>query len=172
MNLLNEINNKTKKNVFKAPEKTSVGKNDVSIFLGGSIEMGKAKPWQDELTKDLLKKYENIIIFNPRRSDWDNTWTQEITDKNFYGQVDWEHEHITKSDVCLIYFQGDTKSPIRLLELGLCAGLNHNTIVCVEKDFWRKGNVDYICKKYKIKQIDKLDHIFETFNSNKKLVKK
>ncbi len=54
---------------FKAPERLYDVK---SIFLAGSIEMGKATPWQDKLVSDLSDS--NVVIYNPRRTDWDENW--------------------------------------------------------------------------------------------------
>lgn len=159
MKILEEIINKDIKRNFKAPEKTSVPKGFKSVFLAGSIEMNKAEEWQDAITKSLLKEFNKLIIFNPRRDDWDSSWTQEITDKNFFGQVDWEHEHIVEADFLFLYFQKETKSPISLLELGLAAASGKKTVVCCPKGFWRKGNVDYICQEYDIPQIDTIDDL-------------
>lgn len=46
-------------------------KNSINLFLGGSIEMGKASEWQKEFIESFKDK--NITIFNPRRNDWDST---------------------------------------------------------------------------------------------------
>lgn len=159
MKILQEINK-----VFKAPEKV-VKDTNKSIFLAGSIEMNKAVKWQDALTKSLMDEFDDLTILNPRRDDWDSSWTQELSNKNFYEQVDWEHENIKNSDIVFIYFQKDTKSPISLLELGLSAGLGKTCIVFCEEGFWRKGNVDYICKKYNLPQIN-------SFKDLNKLLKK
>jgi len=62
--------------VIKAPNKL-IFDEPKSIFLAGSIEMGKAENWQERVTKE-LKKFDNVVIFNPRRDDWDSTWEQKI----------------------------------------------------------------------------------------------
>lgn len=159
MKMLEELINKDVTRKFKPPGKTTVPRGFTSIFLGGSIEMDTAEEWQERITKTLLNKFNKLIVFNPRRDNWDSSWKQELTDKNFYGQVDWEHQQILEADYVFLYFQKDTKSPISLLELGLCAGLGKSMVVCCPKGFWRKGNVDYICKKYDIEQIDSVDDL-------------
>ena len=60
--------------VIKAPEKIPVS-DTPKIFLAGSIEMGLAHPWQEEIT-DQLKDYD-VVLINPRRDIWDNSWKQE-----------------------------------------------------------------------------------------------
>lgn len=134
-----------------------------SVFLAGSIEMNKAEDWQTEVTKAL--KNENIIFLNPRRKDWDNDWKQEITDKNFKGQVMWELTQLDSSDMIAMYFDPTTKSPISLLELGLYASKG-KLVVCCPKGFWRKGNVDIVCEKYQINQVDSLKDLIEYIKKN------
>lgn len=55
-----------------------------------------------------------------------------------------------------MYFDPSTKSPISLLELGLYARAG-KMIVCCPDGFWRKGNVDIVCFRHKIKQVQTLD---------------
>jgi hypothetical protein len=132
------------------------------IFLAGSIEMGNAEDWQSEVT-NYLKVYEEsllqeLTIFNPRRIDWDSSWTQEISNPQFYQQVNWELNALEKSDIIIMYFDPNTKSPISLLELGLFAQ-SKKLIVCCPKGFWRKGNVDIVCDRYNIPNYDSLEKL-------------
>jgi len=115
------------------------------IFLGGSIEMGKAIDWQRDLIERL--KDEFIIFLNPRRSDWDSSWTQEITNPQFKEQVDWELNGLETADIIVMVFDPNTMSPISLLELGLYASSKKMVVICPE-GFWRKGNVDIVCEKH------------------------
>jgi hypothetical protein len=57
-----------------------------------------------------------------------------------------------------MYFDPNTTSPISLLELGLHAK-SKKMIVCCPEGFWRKGNVDIVCKTYNVHQVDTLDDI-------------
>jgi nucleoside 2-deoxyribosyltransferase len=166
MKMLEQINNRDVVRAFKAPEKTSVPKGFKSIFLAGSIEMDKAEKWQDAITKTLLKDFDKVVVFNPRRDAWDSSWKQEVKNKNFFTQVDWEHQHIVDADFIFIYFQKDTQSPISLLELGLVSALGKKTVVCCPDGFWRKGNVDYICQKYDIELIDGINKLPEWLKKN------
>ena len=60
--------------------------NRFTIFLGGSIEMGKAENWQQRMESELQAPGE-VCVFNPRRDDWDSSWKQEIANLPFYEQV-------------------------------------------------------------------------------------
>ena len=118
-----------------------------TIFLAGSIEMGKAEDWQSQT--EWLFRDKNVTLFNPRRAEWDASWTQDIENPQFYQQVNWELNALEKSDLIFMYFAPGTQSPISLLELGLFAHTG-KMVVCCPEGFWRKGNVDIVCDRYGI----------------------
>jgi len=136
----------------------------VTIFLAGSIEMGNAENWQERIIKSLND--ENVVFFNPRRDDWDSSWEQKITNPEFKKQVTWELKALENADIIVMYFDPNTKSPISLLELGLHAKSKKLIVFCPD-GFWRKGNVDIVCEKYNIKQVNSFE---ELKNTIKKLV--
>lgn len=138
--------------VIKAPGKLSV--KGPSVFLAGSIEMGKAEDWQTKITNALSDL--PCWVLNPRRDDWDSSWEQKKENSQFREQVEWELKAMDQASVIAMYFDPDTKSPISLLELGLHAHEN-TLIVCCPEGFWRKGNVDIVCEKYNIPQVDSID---------------
>jgi hypothetical protein len=132
-------------NSFIAPE---YNEDSPSIFLAGSIEMGTAINWQEYAINRLQNSESYIdVICNPRRDGWDSSWVQSIDNPQFNHQVTWELDHLQQADFILFNFVGGTKSPITLLELGLTAGLDPYTVVVCPDDFWRKGNVDIVCKR-------------------------
>lgn len=128
-----------------------------SVFLAGSIEMGAAIEWQAQVT-DALRDLD-IIVLNPRREAWDATWPQSIDFAPFREQVEWELEAQEKADLLVFYFAPDTKAPITLLELGLAA--RRRAIVCCPDGYWRKGNVDVVCRRYGIAQVSSLEALIE-----------
>jgi hypothetical protein len=126
-----------------------------SVFLAGSIEMGTAVNWQEEMTQALTN--ENILILNPRREDWDSSWVQSIDDPKFFEQVWWELDGIENADLVAMHFVADTKSPITLLELGLLANTRANRlVVSCPKEFWRRSNVEIVCRRYGIELVSNL----------------
>lgn len=143
---------------IQAPNEINIPENDLSVFLAGSIEMGKAEDWQ----KKIIKAFEGkpFTFLNPRRSDWDSTWEQKIMNPQFKEQVTWELEALEETDVIVMYFDPNTKSPISLLELGLHARAEKMIVLCPE-GFWRKGNVDIVCELYGILQVDDFDGLIE-----------
>lgn len=134
--------------IIKPPQ--FIPNNLASVFLAGSIEMGVAENWQEKVER--LLQDTGWVVLNPRRDDWDSTWEQKISNPKFFEQVNWELQGIEEAEKVILYFDPPTKSPISLLELGLIAGSHPEKliVVCLE-GFWRKGNVDVICDRYRIK---------------------
>lgn len=140
--------------VIKAPNDLG----DISgktIFLCGSIDMGKAIDWQTQVEAGLQD--EAVTILNPRRDDWDSSWDQSIDNPQFKEQVDWELDGMQIADIILFYFDPNGKAPITLLELGLNAKDKYDDIIvyCPE-GYWRKGNVDIVCERYSIKTVSNI----------------
>lgn len=143
-------------NVYYAPEKTP--RNDCpSLFLAGSIDMGLAEDWQSKLCAELSSL--DLDIYNPRRKDFDPTWDQSIEDPLFREQVEWELSHIDSANIVVFYFDPNGKSPVTLLELGLASRVKQKIAVCSPKGFWRRGNVEVFCKRYKIPLFDDIDSL-------------
>ena len=138
-------------NVIKPPHRIEI--TNPSIFLAGSIELDKAQKWQDYITEQLADL--PLTLLNPRRDSWDASWPQEISFDPFKEQVEWELEGLEIADLIIVYFDPATKSPISLLELGLHAR-SGKIVVCCPSGFWRKGNVDIVCQRYNVPQVDNL----------------
>lgn len=143
------------KKIFRAPEEIPLQSNIKTIFLAGSIEMDKAVNWQKRCEEMLQNDY---IIFNPRRDQWNSSWSQTIENENFKEQVDWELNALERADIIIMYFAENTMSPISLLEFGLYAQSNKMKVV-VEENFWRKGNIDVVCDRYSIEQFKTLEEL-------------
>lgn len=122
------------------------------IFLAGSIEMGTAIDWQRVVADSLP----NMTVLNPKRDDWDSSWVQSKDNIQFREQVEWELQAQEDADIVLFYFDPTTKSPITLLELGL---FHHKAFVCCPQGFWRKGNVDIVCQRYGVPQVDTISQL-------------
>lgn len=127
-----------------------------TVFLAGSIEMGVAEQWQKRVVATLADT--GWTVLNPRRDDWDDTWEQSLQDARFVEQVEWELQGLETCEYAIVYFSPDTKAPITLLELGLLSQLAPEKVIVVcPTGFYRKGNVDVVCDRYRIKQVDTLE---------------
>lgn len=136
----------------KAPARPDLERR---VFLAGSIEMGDAELWQERVVRT-LSDVANLVILNPRRDDWDNSWEQRAGDPRFFEQVSWELDMLEAADIVIMYLAPGTMSPISLLELGLCA--RSGTLrVCCPDGFWRRGNVEVVCMRHQIPLYETLD---------------
>jgi hypothetical protein len=121
--------------------------NPASIFLAGSIEMGKAIQWQEHLTNELQDL--EVTVCNPRRGQWSTSQVPGERDELFKHQVEWELAALEKVDVITFFFDKNTLSPVTMLELGLWTQ-SGKVVVCCHKDFWKSGNIHHVCKKYNV----------------------
>jgi len=143
---------------IQAPHPLIYPENYLSCFVAGSIELGKAINFQRELVNSFQGK--DIAFFNPRRDDFDPYAKQVIENDYFRGQVEWELDALDRANLIVMYFDPNTKSPISLLELGLHAK-SKKLIVCCPEGFWRKGNVDIVCRRYGIEQVETFEELVE-----------
>jgi hypothetical protein len=120
--------------------------NPNMIFLAGSIEMGKAINWQQNVL-DHFSNVDDITFLNPRRKDWDSSWKQDPDFKPFLDQVLWEQRGLSHSSTIFFYFAPGTISPVSMLELGMTINSDYppHIIVCCPKEFHRYGNIKIIC---------------------------
>lgn len=147
--------------IIKSPGSIKdIGQNSLSVFLAGSIEMGKALHWQKQLEDEFADR-EDIVLYNPRRESWDDSWVRDINNTQFKEQVEWELHAMEAADLIIMYFASETQSPVTLLELGLFAR-SGKLIVCCPEGFWRKGNVDIVCDKYEVQQVNTIEEIVQT----------
>ena len=128
-----------------------------TLFLAGSIEMGKAVHWQKQVVEE-LDSFAGCI-FNPRREDFDPSWSADSPE--LAAQINWELDRLGESKTIFFYFQGDTLSPISLLELGMTCAWSEDrfgpkVIVVCEPAFWRRTNIVVTCACSRVKVHDSL----------------
>lgn len=98
--------------VYEAPEICrEKSKDDISVFLAGGIT--GCCDWQS-IVADKLSDCRNLLIFNPRRKDFD------VTDPTASRkQIEWEFEQLNDMDIFSMYFvNSDSVQPICMYELG------------------------------------------------------
>jgi hypothetical protein len=127
-------------------EDQSFPEDNITVFLGGSIDNGKATLWSHEVQQG-LKHFEDVTILNPRREVWLPEIEQRARNDVFRYQVNWELDHIDNADIVFFYFEAGSVSPITLQELGYVVGKGQEPVVCCPDRFWRKGNVEIMCSR-------------------------
>lgn len=140
--------------------------NKKSVFLAGSIEMGKAENWQLAATELFVAN--DFVVFNPRRPDWNPDWIQSMESPEFLQQVHWEDQALNVADHIIVYLQPGTISPISIGEAYLHATSKKLVVICPH-GFHRKGNIDYLCFRYNVPQFDTVEDAMNyLINKNKK----
>lgn len=109
--------------------------------------MGSAVEWQ----KTVCDKYarSNVVTFyNPRRNDWDSSWEQTLGSPQFVEQVNWELDCMDRATFVFMYITAESKAPISLLEFGhIMAKYPEKLVVCVQENFYRRGNLEVMCNR-------------------------
>ena len=108
------------------------------VYLAGST---KGIDWQRYFINELADL--RVDVFNPR---------SDVVD-GLYG---WEIEHLNIANVIALYFDPHDTSPNGLLTLGLFSKTDR-LIVCCPEQFYKKDDVDYICQREDIHQVETLD---------------
>ena len=98
------------------------------VFLAGSIDLGQAENWQARVEAHFAAQ--PLVLLNPRRANWDNSWQQSIANPLFREQVEWELKGLEGADLVLMYFAPESLAPVTLLELGLQARSQKLLICC------------------------------------------
>jgi hypothetical protein len=83
---------------------------------------------------------------------------QSVDSAPFHEQVSWELTGIERADVVIVYLDPATRAPISLLELGLIA-VSGRALVCCPDGYFRKGNVDVVCQRYRVPQARDLEEL-------------
>jgi hypothetical protein len=126
----------------------------MSVFLAGPTSQTDDRDWHEVLSESLADQ--PLTIYNPLRADWDSTWREDISFEPYREQVEWELDMQETVDIVVLYFHPATKAPISLLELGLCARTG-KAIVCCPQGYWKRGNVQIVCKRYGVEMVEDLD---------------
>lgn len=127
-----------------------------TVFLAGSIDLGKTANWQADLAAALADCPGTLL--NPRRPQWDASWRTEADSPPFREQVEWELAGMESASLIAFYFAPQSQAPVTLLELGLAAR-GGKAIVCCPAGFWRKGNVDIVCARYRVPMVGSIEEL-------------
>lgn len=127
------------------------------VFLAGSIDEGAAEPWQAHVIEALGDV--ELVVLNPRRDEWDSSVLRE--------QVKWELDGLERAALIAMYFAPESKAPVTLLELGLFAR-SERLVVCCPGDYWRRGNVEIVCRRYGAELVETLDALIDRIKEHAK----
>jgi len=150
--------------IVKAPgDYDTTGK--FSIFLAGTIDMGKGENWQQQVGRYFAKFPDSVLILDPRRDDWDDSWEQDESNPEFREQVEWELDAQTAASLVMFVFATNeenaekAEAPITLMELGLFK--DKQCVVCCPDGYYRKGNVDIVCERFGVPVYEDFEQMLE-----------
>lgn len=64
------------------------------------------------------------------------------------------------ADVIAMYMGPQSQAPISLLELGLFARSGKMIVACPD-GFWRRGNVQIVCKRFEVELVNSLEELVQ-----------
>lgn len=129
---------------MEEPSEDEIKSGDyVTIFLAGTIDMGNSEDWQAALVETFSSNEGRYILYNPRRDTFTNT------PEEMEYQVNWELDHLEKSQIIIMNILGSSKSPVTLLEMGLFMKSGKLLVAC-EPDYYRHANVQLTCARYNV----------------------
>ncbi len=129
---------------MEEPSEDEIKSGDyVTIFLAGTIDMGNSENWQTALVETFSSNEGRYILYNPRRDTFTNT------PEEMEYQVNWELDHLEKSQIIIMNILGSSKSPVTLLEMGLFMKSGKLLVAC-EPDYYRHSNVLLTCARYNV----------------------
>ena len=133
------------------------------VFLAGSIDEGRADPWQGRTIEALSDL--DATILNPRRDAWNADLRQDIEEAEFTAQVDWELDGIEDADVVLFHFSPAGQAPITLMEIGIALTSGKRVVVSCPEGYWRRGNVQVLCRRHGVPVHDDLPSAIATLRT-------
>ncbi|KAM4058626.1 nucleoside 2-deoxyribosyltransferase like domain-containing protein [Hirsutella rhossiliensis] len=123
-----------------------------SVFLAGTTGKVDTSDWRETLSSSLSDV--PVTIYNPYRADWDSSWREDIEFAPYREQVEWELDKQDKADIVVVYFHPATQAPVSLLEFGIWARIPGKAIVVCPEGYWKRGNVQIVCKKFGVEMVD------------------
>ena len=151
--------------VIKALEEIPQSENFITIYLAGGVYTN----WRKQVEK-YFSKYKEVVLINP------------VVDRWIEGvNVKWELNALSKSDIVVFAFFGNTLAGISLFELGFVVRFKPIVIFC-EDDFWKKSYLYEITRLFDVnvtltndfseflKEIEKQVKIIKDFRENNPLL--
>lgn len=134
--------------VVHAPNQWNSDPDRVTVFLGGTIDMGNSEDWQAKFTEAL--KDLPVTILNPRR-------LEGFKPEHLEEQITWELKAQREADVLVYVFLPGSASPVTMLEVGAFGTSYPDTIVCCPDDFYRARNVQRTCDAFNTAWVRTMD---------------
>ena len=113
------------------------------IYLSGAM---LGSDWQSKFIKKLGDL--RVDVFSPR---YPSSHIASVPD----GIFEWEMDHMSIANVIAFYFSPEDSCSSALMALGMYAKTDR-VIVCCEDTFEHKGDIDALCEREDVPQVDSL----------------
>ncbi|THC97165.1 hypothetical protein EYZ11_003330 [Aspergillus tanneri] len=130
-----------------------------SVFLAGTTSKIDMSDWRETLSASLSDV--PVTIYDPYRADWDSSWREDINFAPYRKQVEWELDKQDKADIVVIHFHPATQAPVSLLEFEIWARVPGKVITVCPEGYWKRGNVQIVCRKFGVEMVDNVDGLKE-----------
>jgi len=124
-----------------------------SLFLAGSMDIKGQTNWRERATEQFQAYYH---IFDPTHTNHSN-----LNDTEMSKHIKWEWEALNRSDLILLNFTAQAKSPMSLLELGMYISSGKIVVVC-PKEFYQAHYINTLCTEHKVPIFESIDDILQT----------
>lgn len=114
------------------------------VYLSGAMT---GEDWQSKFTNELDSL--RVDVFSPRYPS-----SHTVTPPD--GLFEWEIDHMSIANVIAFNFIPDEDCSSALIALGMYAKTDR-IIVCCPDGFFKKGDIDALCNREDIPQVDSLD---------------
>lgn len=113
-------------------------RNRRSIFLAGSMDHKQKGSWSAKV----IAEFGTHNIFDPTHIHY-----HEPNAAQMKQHIKWQLAALQQSDIILLNFLENSKSPISFVALGKCIKWNSPMIIC-PKEFYISSDVHTHCKQY------------------------
>ena len=110
-------------------------------FLAGSMDTINPVNWRSIV---ISEGKNHVEFLDPTNANHD-----ALTDQEMRDHIKWEHDAMELSDLILMNFLPNARSPISLVELGLNARSSKLMVVCPD-EFYQKRYVECLCNRFDI----------------------
>lgn len=124
------------------------------IFLAGSIDLNLKNNWRRKVVETIGNKFD---FFDPTITNHD-----QLNDVQMKTHIEWELNALELSDIILLNFLPESKSPISLVELGMYVKTTKLIVVCPD-NFYQSRYIKTLCVSYNTPHFVDLKSVFKHF---------
>lgn len=143
--------------IIRAPKRQPFSHKTV-LFLAGTTATQGQEDWR-RVVLEAIKGYP-VTVLDPVRTDWDDSWVEDVEFDPFRKQVEWELDMQEEANTIAMFFDPSKEGMVSLLELGLCARSDKAIVAC-PRGYVKRGNVQLVCRRFGIRVVDSAEQLVQ-----------